>query len=136
MVQIDPIAPHLDQEYATFKIVSMGTSKNWGKYSRRQQMSDAASRPLSGPKQKDIFIALAYYADNSERKAGNWVVLPGDLEQLNEEQKKKFLTTHRNKQCAISELNFSQQNGDRIFRVSNEVVEMLTLKSCDKCRFN
>jgi len=113
----------------------MGTSKNWGKYSRRQQMSDAASRPVRGPKQKDVFIALAYYAENPEPKAGNWTVIPGNLEQLDETQQSLFLTTHRNKRCAINELNFSQQNNDQIFRVSNEVVEMLNLKSCSKCRF-
>ncbi len=99
-------------------------------------MNEATSRPVSGPKLKDIFIALAYYANNPERKAGNWTVLPGNLEHLDDEKRSQFLTTHRNKQCAINELNFSQQSGDRLFRVSNEVVEMLTLKSCGKCRFS
>ena len=83
----------------------MGTGKNWEKYGRKQRMAHASSRYLDGPKLNDVFKAL------------------------------NFKNYHRSKTCAIKETNFSKSAGDRLFRVTNEVVEMLVLTLCAHCKF-
>ena len=113
----------------------MGTSKNWDKYGRKQRMADASSRHLDGPKLSDVFKALDFYFDNPERKAGNWVVLPHNLSELSEDESLIFKNYHRSKTCAINETNFNKSAGDRLFRVTNEVVEMLVLTVCAHCKF-
>ena len=113
----------------------MGTSKNWDKYGRKQRMADAASRPADGPKLNDKFKALEFYYSNPERKAGNWLVLPHKLSELSEDKLLLYATCHRSKNCAIDETNFDKSSGDRLFRVTNEVVEMLALTSCSKCKY-
>jgi len=113
----------------------MGTSKNWDKYGRKQRMADAASRPVDGPKLRDKFKALEFYYSNPERKAGNWVVLPHNLNELSEDKSVVYAMCHRSKNCAINETNYDRQLGDRLFRVTNDVVEMLALTSCTKCKF-
>ena len=113
----------------------MGTSKNWDKYGRKQRMADAASRPADGPKLNDKFKALEFYYSNPERKAGNWLVLPHNLSELSEDKLLLYATCHRSKNCAIDETNFDKSSGDRLFRVTNEVVEMLALTSCSKCTY-
>ena len=113
----------------------MGTGKNWEKYGRKQRMAHASSRYLDGPKLNDVFKALNFYFDNPERKAGNWVVLPHNLSELSEDKLLFYATCHRSKNCAIDETNFDKSSGDRLFRVTNEVVEMLALTSCSKCKY-
>ena len=113
----------------------MGTSKNWDKYGRKQRMADAASRPADGPKLNDKFKALEFYYSNPERKAGNWLVLPHNLSELSEDESLIFKNYHRSKTCAIKETNFNKSAGDRLFRVTNEVVEMLVLTLCAHCKF-
>lgn len=113
----------------------MGTSKNWDKYGRKQRMADAASRPIDGPKLPDKFKALEFYYSNPERKAGNWVVIPHNLSELSEATLLIYTTCHRSKNCAIEETNYDKPSGDRLFRVTNEVVEMLALTSCSKCKY-
>jgi hypothetical protein len=113
----------------------MGTSKNWDKYSRKQRMTEATSRHREGPKQDDFFKVLEFYHLNPERKAGNWVVLPHNLSILNEDESRVFRNYHRSKTCAIRETNFDKSAGDRLFRVTNEVVEMLAMAGCSHCKF-
>lgn len=113
----------------------MGTSKNWDKYGRKQRMADAASRPVDGPKLNDIFKALEFYFSNPERKAGNWVVLPHNLSELGEDKLLTYISCHRSKNCAIEQTSFDKPSGDRLFRVTNEVVEMLALTSCRNCKY-
>jgi hypothetical protein len=113
----------------------MGTSKNWDKYSRKQRMTEAASRHRKGPKQDDFFKILEFYYLNPERKAGNWVVLPHNLSNLSEDESRVFRNYHRSKTCAINETNFDKSTGDRLFRVTNEVVEMLDMLGCPLCKF-
>ena len=98
-------------------------------------MADAASRPADGPKLNDKFKALEFYYSNPERKAGNWLVLPHNLSELSEDKLLFYATCHRSKNCAIDETNFDKSSGDRLFRVTNEVVEMLALTSCSKCKY-
>jgi hypothetical protein len=113
----------------------MGSSKNWDKYGRKQRMADAASRPVDGPKLNDVFKALEFYYSNPERKAGNWVVLPKNLSELSNDELLTFKSCHRSKTCAIETTNYDKPAGDRLFRVTNEVVEMLALTSCSKCKY-
>ena len=98
-------------------------------------MADAASRPVDGPKLNDVFKALEFYYSNPEKKAGNWLVLPHNLSELSEDKLLLYATCHRSKNCAIDETNFDKSSGDRLFRVTNEVVEMLALTSCSKCKY-
>ena len=98
-------------------------------------MADAASRPVDGPKLNDVFKALEFYYSNPEKKAGNWLVLPHNLSDLSEDKLLIYTTCHRSKNCAIHETNFDKSSGDRLFRVTNEVVEMLALTSCSKCKY-
>jgi len=113
----------------------MGTSKNWDKYSRKQRMTEAASRHNEGPKQDDFFKVLEFYFFNPERKAGNWVVLPHNSSNLSADESRVFRNYHRSKTCAINKTNFDKSAGDRLFRVTNEVVEMLAMPGCTHCKF-
>lgn len=114
----------------------MGTSKNWGNYSRQTRMREAALRPSDGPKVAEVFAALEYYLSNPEKVAGNWIVLPRELTAGGDEKTPKFKTAHRNKKCAVTLGPFAPEAGDRLFRVSNEVVEMLALMKCPVCSPN
>ncbi len=98
-------------------------------------MADAASRPVDGPRINDKIKVLEFYYSNPERKAGNWIVLPHNLSELSEDKLQICTTYHRSKNCAIEETNYDKPSGDRLFRVTNEVVEMLVLTSCSKCKY-
>jgi hypothetical protein len=129
--RLEVVKPFEFEKYAG----QMGTSKNWDKYGRKQRMADAASRPVDGPKLNDVFKALEFYFSNPERKAGNWVVLPKNLSELSNDELLTFKSCHRSKTCAIEATNYDKSAGDRLFRVKNEVVEMLSLTSCSKCKY-
>ena len=114
----------------------MGTSKNWGNYSRQARMREASQRPSDGPKAEEVFVALEYYLSNPEKVAGNWIVLPREHTARSDEKTPKFKTSHRNKKCAVTLGPFIPEAGDQLFRVSNEVVEMLALIKCPVCSPN
>jgi hypothetical protein len=114
----------------------MGLSNNWGSYSRKQKTATSRDTQLGNVPLKVVFESLLFYAENPEKKAGNWVVVPHNWKELSEFELHQFRVAHRKEICATAWVPYNPDLGDLLFRVRNEVVEMLGVKSCTECTFN
>lgn len=113
----------------------MGLSNNWGSYGRKQKAAASRDTQIGNVPLKVVFESLLFYAKNPEKKAGNWVVVPHNWKELSEFDLHQFRVAHHQKVCATAQVPYDSELGDLLFRVRNEVVEMLEIKWCSICRF-
>jgi hypothetical protein len=113
----------------------MGQSNNWGSYGRRQKAIATRESQIGNVSLKAVFESLLFYAENPEKKSGNWVVVPHNWKELSEFDLHQFRVAHHQKDCATAQVPYDSELGDLLFRVRNEVVEMLEINGCSICRF-
>jgi hypothetical protein len=113
----------------------MGSSKNWESYSRRKKVSDSRDKPAGTVAIKVVFESLDFYVKNPEKHSGNWVVIPHNWRELSDDELYKFRFAHSRKLCATTRIPFDSKNGDLLFRIRNDVVEMLEINLCSECGF-
>ena len=113
----------------------MGSSKNWESYSRRKKAADARDKPAGNVGIKVVFESLEFYVKNREKHARNWVVIPHDWRELSDDELHKFRVAHHKESCAVTRIPFDSSKGDLLFRIRNDVVEMLEINSCSECSF-
>jgi len=114
----------------------MGSSKNWESYSRRKKVSDSKDKSAGIVAIKVVFESLIFYVKNPEKHSGNWVVIPHNWKELSDDELFKFRVAHKNRICAIARIPFDSNKGDLLFRIRNDVVEMLEINSCSECGFD
>jgi hypothetical protein len=113
----------------------MALSNNWGSYGRKQKAISSRNSPLGNVPLKAVFESLLFYAENPEKKSGNWVIVPHNWKELSEFDLHQFRVAHHQKVCATAQVSYDSELGDLLFRVRNEVVEMLEINWCSICRF-
>jgi len=116
-------------------VAFVGSSKNWETYSRRMKVANARPNTIGRVTIKVVFESLEFYAKNPERHAGNWIVIPHDWRQLSDDVLHKFRFAHNKKKCAMTRILLESDKGDLLFRIRDEVVEMLEILSCPECSF-
>ena len=116
-------------------IVFMALSNNWGSYGRKQKAISSRNSPLGNVPLKAVFESLLFYAENPEKKSGNWVIVPHNWKELSEFDLHQFRVAHHQKVCATAQVSYDSELGDLLFKVRNEVVEMLEINWCSICRF-
>ena len=113
----------------------MGLSNNWGLYGRKQKAISSRDRATNNVSLKNVFESLLFYAENPEKRSGNWVVVPHNRKELSKFDLHQFRVAHHQKVCAIARVSYDPEIGDLLFRIRNEVVEMLETNRCSICRF-
>jgi hypothetical protein len=111
----------------------MGSSKNWESYSRRKKAADARDKPAGNVGIKVVFESLEFYVKNREKHARNWVVIPHDWREIPDDELYKFRFAHHKASCAIARIPFDSDTGDLLFKIRNDVVEMLEINPCPDC---
>jgi hypothetical protein len=110
----------------------MSGSLDWEK--RKRVTRDGRRSGKFDPSAKEAFEALSFFLDNPEdKKAGNFVIVPGGWSDMSEAQLHSKLIAHRNRRCAENLEWFNRSVGDRWVRVQNETVETFGLRNCDIC---
>jgi hypothetical protein len=116
-------------------ITPMGLSNNWGSYGRKQKALTSREKHPGSVSLNVVFESLDFYAKNPEKKAGNWVLVPHNWKELSEFELHQFRMAHHQKICATAQVPYNPELGDLLFRVRNEVIEMLEISFCPVCRF-
>ena len=72
----------------------MALSNNWGSYGRKQKAISSRNSPLGNVPLKAVFESLLFYAENPEKKSGNWVITPHNWKELSEFDLHEFRVAH------------------------------------------
>lgn len=104
---------------------------NWNRPGRASDRTGGAGQIR--PSAREAFKMLKYFDDSEMAEGGNFVVIPGNWEQMTDADLHNCLIAHRNRSCAENPSNFRRSAGDRWARISNETFETLGLRNCEIC---
>jgi len=111
----------------------LARGRNWDKHNRRARATPGRSISPSGRSERDRFEGLSFYLDLGMQEGGNYVVIPGRWYGMTETDLFKYRLAHRSKVCAKNREWFDRSRGDRLIRISNEVVMAWEIRNCETC---
>jgi len=107
--------------------------RNWDKHNRKVRAAQARQQPTNRSTVRRTFEALAHYLAVGEHEGGNFVVVPGNWQDLSDAELHTRRTAHRKRTCAENKKWCNPMAGDRWVRVADETVEALDIQNCEIC---